>query len=292
MKLSMGLSMRLYMPLFFSLTDCFLCTGSLQAQLVPELEDRLQGPVKSIQIEKVMLVRNLDQWTEGPRQKVEATTYDQHGRKTLHLEYETDGSLKKKTVYTYPTESTTEQRVYSREGLPGDRTLLITDRQEQRITQTLYTADGSLRRKTVSVLDGQDRILEEAEYNAAGSLFRRLVHTYGSEGPRLTTARYGAHDVFVGPVGKSEYVYSDQGRLSEIREYASDGTLLGRWKYTDEQDAQGNWIKRTGAHWVEKFGSAYFEPRQVTYRTIIYYPGETGASTTPETASSVTAPAQ
>lgn len=198
-------------------------------------------------------------------------------------------------MYTYPTENTTEQRVYSREGLSGDRTLLLTDRQEQRITHSLYTADGSLRRKTVSVLDEQDRILEEAEYNAAGSLFRRLVHTYGSEGHRLTTARYGAHAVFVGPVGKSEYVYSDQGGLRETREYAPDGTLLGRWEYTDEQDAQGNWIKRTAAHWVEKFGNAYFEPRRVTYRIIVYYPedtGETEDTPAPETASSVTAPGQ
>ena len=280
------------MTLFFSLIGCLLCTGSIQAQLLSELEDSLQGPVKSIQIEKAILVRNLDQWAEGERQKIEATTYDQHGDKTQHLQYDTNGSLKKKSVYTYPTQNTTEQRVYSREGLPGDRTILITDRQEQRITQTLYTANGSIRRKIVSVMDEQGRILEEAEYNAAGSLFRRLVHTYGSEGHRITTARYDAQDVFVGPVGKSEYVYSDRGRLSETREYGTDGLLIQKWEYTDEQDEQGNWIKRTVSRWVEKFGNAYFEPTQVTYRTIVYYPEETEESTAPETAPSGTSPVQ
>lgn len=126
-------------------------------------------------------------------------------------------------MYTYPTENTTEQRVYSREGLPGEQTLLITDRKEQRITHSLYTADGSIRRKTVSVLGKQDRIFEEAESNAAGSVFRRLVHTYGSEEQRIATARYGAQDVFVGPVGKSEYVYSDQDQLSRSHDYGMTG---------------------------------------------------------------------
>ena len=288
--------MKLSMPLFFSLMGCLLYTGSLQAQLVPELEDSLQGSVKSIQIEQAILVRHLGQWAEGKRQKIEATTYDQHGRKTQHLQYETDGSLKKKTVYTYPTENTTEQRVYSHDSLPADRTLLITDRQEQRITQTLYTADGSLQRKTVSVLDGQDRILEETEYNAAGRLFRRLVHTYGSKGHRLATARYGAHDVFAGPVGKSEYAYTDQGQLSQSHDYGSDGLLIQKWGYADEQDEQGNWTKRTVSRWVQKFGKAYFEPMRVTYRTIVYYPEEAeeteDSTAPPETAASVTSPAQ
>ncbi len=39
------------MPLFFSLMGCLVYTGSLQAQLVLELENSLQGAVKSIQIE-------------------------------------------------------------------------------------------------------------------------------------------------------------------------------------------------------------------------------------------------
>ena len=68
--------------LCFSLTGFLLYTGSIQAQLLPEREDSLQGPVKSIQIEQAILVRNLDQWAAGERQKVDATTYDQHGRKT------------------------------------------------------------------------------------------------------------------------------------------------------------------------------------------------------------------
>ena len=83
--------------------------------------------------------------------------------------------------------------------------------------------------------------------------------------------------------------------MRETREYTPDGTLLGSWEYTDEQDAQGNRIKHTAAHWVEKFGKAYFEPRQVAYRIIVYYPEETGETeggTAPGTASSVTAPAQ
>ena len=162
-------------------------------------------------------------------------------------------------MYTYPTENATEQRVYSGEGLPGERTLLITDRKEQRITHSLYTADGSIRRKTVSVLGEQDRILEEAKYNAGGRVFRRLVHTYGREEQRIATARYGAQDVFVGPVGKSEYVYSDQGQLSRSHDYGSDGLLIQMWEDTDEQ---GDWTKRTVSRWVEKFGNAYSEPGQ------------------------------
>ncbi len=91
--------MRLPRILFFSLAGCLLCTGSLQAQLVAEREDRLQGSVKSILVEQAVLVRHLDQWAEGKLQKVDATTYDQHGRKTQQLQYETDGSLKKNRVH-------------------------------------------------------------------------------------------------------------------------------------------------------------------------------------------------
>ena len=94
--------MRLPRILFFSLAGCLLCTGSLQAQLVAEREDRLQGSVKSILVEQAVLVRHLDQWAEGKLQKVDATTYDQHGRKTQQLQYETDGSLKKKLCTPTP----------------------------------------------------------------------------------------------------------------------------------------------------------------------------------------------
>ena len=102
--------MRLSSILCFSLTSFVSYTGSIQAQLLPEREDSLQGPVKSIQIEQAILARHLDQWAAGERKKVDATTYDQHWRKTVHLHYEIDGSLKKR-----PCTPTAQRTLLSRE---------------------------------------------------------------------------------------------------------------------------------------------------------------------------------
>jgi len=62
--------MILSSTLCFSLTGFLLYTGTIQAQLLPEREDSLQGPVKSVQIEQAILVRNLDQWAAGEGRKL------------------------------------------------------------------------------------------------------------------------------------------------------------------------------------------------------------------------------
>ncbi len=53
--------------------------------------------------------------------------------------------------------------------------------------------------------------------------------------------------------------------------YRADGTLVWQWRYTYDYDAIGNWTQRTRARWVLKADTAYFEPSEVTYRTITTY---------------------
>lgn len=56
-----------------------------------------------------------------------------------------------------------------------------------------------------------------------------------------------------------------------IASYRADGTLIYKTSYAYEYGSTGNWLKRTLSSWVTNKEKSFFEPREVTYRTISYY---------------------
>jgi len=91
--------------------------NSQQAKKTDVELDGLTGKVESCLIENVDLVSKFGAWIEGARRRSELTLYDSKGNRTECNEYNADGSLKSKTVFTYDSKGNgTEQDSYTVDG--------------------------------------------------------------------------------------------------------------------------------------------------------------------------------
>ena len=267
---------------FHTVSTCllFCCAWPMTARAaqtptdVTHVSIDLNGPVQHVLIEQAFQTSHAEDTQESQRQKIAAISFDKETRLTQHIQYAADGTVNRKITYTYaPSTNTTQQIIYARHRVPQERITIIAEQDEQRHIRTFYT-DGILLRQLITTRDAQGRIVKEEQYNTAGTLFHRLIHTFDEQGRKVATAHYNATGFFDGPIGTSEYVYTDVGQLRESRDYGPDGFLVRKWGYQDELDDHNNWTKRTLSRWVEKFGRSYFEPVKVLYRAITYYPGQ------------------
>ncbi|MEO6391824.1 MAG: TonB family protein [Pyrinomonadaceae bacterium] len=103
------------------------------------------------------------------------------------------------------------------------------------------------------------------------------------EGPRVTleTAAYDVKGIKTEtayfPVagstltGRESYKYDDQGNISEMTLYNTDGTLMAKEVYKYDYDFVGNWTSMTTSVAVIEGGKINYDPVEVSHRTIAYY---------------------
>lgn len=141
-------------------------------------------------------------------------------------------------------------------------------------------------RAPVEILDGdreRDGLLgpvrrvraEVADIAAAGGIAvegpRALleVTTYDAEGRRVANETYPV--VGGAPAGQESYEYDERGRLRATVTSDERGAVVSRTVYEYVYDAAGNWVRMTASAAAGP-GGEKFEPVEVTYRTIEYYP--------------------
>src|ERR1041384_6609689 len=100
------------------------------------------------------------------------------------------------------------------------------------------------------------------------------ITTYGIKGNRVENTSY---PIEVGPVGKEEYRYDEQGNITEMTVRDDHGAIVSREAYSYEFDKFGNWTKMVTSLVVFENGELKREPTAVTNRTITYYFDDTVA---------------
>lgn len=115
--------------------------------------------------------------------------------------------------------------------------------------------------------DDQKRLVEKTWINNAGKLWMRYVYKYsGLQREELVYSADGSLNQ------RYVSVLDDKGNEIEETIYEVGGeTVRSKHSYAYEFDAKGNWTKRTSSKWVTKDGRSYYEPADVSYRTITYY---------------------
>ncbi len=73
-----------------------------------------------------------------------------------------------------------------------------------------------------------------------------------------------------GLLWKRRYRYNIKGDVAQERHYGTGNILRGKWRYTYDYDAAGNWIRRTKVKQVSNAETDFVEPSDITYRTFTY----------------------
>lgn len=109
--------------------------------------------------------------------------------------------------------------------------------------------------------EGQRELLESSTYDQQGNKVESNYYLVSSS-PQ---------------VGHEEYAYDDKGNISELTLRDEHNSILGREVYTYDYDARGNWTRMVASSLVNEGGKMVRQPKEVTYRTITYYPDQNQA---------------
>ncbi|MGA9994631.1 MAG: hypothetical protein WBP93_04405 [Pyrinomonadaceae bacterium] len=239
--------------------------ASAQKQKSDREDAGLKGKVKTLATEVAYISNQSGTWVEGKRQPSATESYDINGNLTKRDSYDYMGNPFQSSVYSYidgdrvvSTHNTHIQHDYDP---PPSVSATPRPNQVSSTSNPQYT--GKLKYK----YDDKGNRTEIAWYRNDGSLAVRDVSVFNPKGNRVEMTSYEANGSMR---RKATYIYDAQGNITETL-YHSSRPLDERYSYTYEFDAKGNWIKRKTFKWVTKNGRSYFEPYEVTYRTIAYY---------------------
>jgi len=226
----------------------------------------LKGPVRTVRLEWAEISQQDGKAVERPRKLQFTTTYDEKGNRKEVTNYNLNGSLQDKRIYTRDGEGNLTETIYKADGTM-DSKLIYTYDEKGRITGwSVYDAVGSLRRKAIGAYDAHGKPTESAIYNADGSLMNKTVHSYDAEGKQAGHAVYNAAGVLM-------QTYERNGTEDIVVLYNEDGTFHYRSvskSPTSEFDSHGNWIKQSTPRSITRAGKSE-EVIAVFYRRITYY---------------------
>ena len=143
------------------------------------------------------------------------------------------------------------------------------DEKGNKIRESHRNADGTARNNIFRNYDERGRVIEEIFYDGKGVMNHRSVMTYDDHGEKASWTVHKPDGSFV-LMFKRTQVYDAKGRVVAVTYYAPDNSVASREASSYEDDAQGNWIKRTISREVFKKGQAQVES-EVVYRTLTYY---------------------
>lgn len=248
---------------------------------VPKVERKpsgLQGPVKSVAIEEVLVDTAGD---ESRHTRSERVVYDRDG-KCIRIERDTIRSQDQMHWNSDSSAGNITTQIPNPLSAYGFRLILPEWEGEDRVRvlyrypiyphqseRFIYESDGSLKRRYVHSQSPVGRYVTWTRYTAEGRLDGRDITIYNERGDYLLKKRYG-------PDGDFElhwtYKYDDRGNLLEMTSLDEEGVPKQKIVYVYTYDEWGNWTERT----TLRFGSAgdmesTFLPKIVTRRTISYY---------------------
>ena len=219
--------------------------------------DLLKGRVQKVVTESAKLTNESGERAEGRRLPDAVATYD------------AEGNLLRREVYWKGTLTD----IYEYGFLEGYRVVRITrvgpDRSPGFGPGPKAPPDPRYTLKFMYKYDSKGNRTEELWYGNDTSLRRREVHVYDEKGNRIESASYipNAKQASLRIVS----VYDDKGNVIEETIYRVNSGVGEKWSYDYEFDLSGNWIKRKRMEWVTKDKKSYFEPYDVSYRSITYF---------------------
>jgi len=259
--------------------------------------DGLIGPVKEI-------VERIIHWEAEAPTWVSRTLYDQRGHQLeFHEWQETHGTLipksRRNVLYEYDSQVRLIKLItYGEDGKvvrtricsydeTGHKTREIDrdykgleeigwtyswdDRGNMKEMQA-YRPDGHLTRYTWEY-DPQGRVVQSMSYKSDGTFGGKALYKYEDKDRRSELSELIVLENNDSVQSREVFRYDQFGRRVEKLEYNGEGTRTFKPTDTYENDARGNWIKKTPGRWsYDKSGKPDKWPTEVIIRTITYYP--------------------
>lgn len=291
----MGLIMRKTITLLLLiLASCV----SIHAQTkTPRENERLIGPVRTMRIERATVSNVAGQVKEAERSLYMSETFDEKGNLTEQTFY--DPEDKQEHTYrwghSYDAKGREMQTLFlDAEGRLTNTGVVVYDSRGRRVENTQINPDGSTNHIQAFFYDDKGNMIRETHRNVDGTPRHSVVRSY-DEGERVVEAiffndgvmdhksvmTYDDHGEKASwtvhkPDGasvlmfKKTQVYDSKGRVTAATYYQSDNSVSSKESISYEDDAHGNWIKRTTSREVFKKNLVQSES-EVVYRTLTYF---------------------
>jgi YD repeat-containing protein len=255
--------------------------------------DGVRGPVHTVRIERAGISSVGREYIEGARVLNAIHNYNDDWTRVELVFYDPNGSVHHKSVYTYDADGKLiEMDEYQGNETLQAKSILIYDDKQRPIEQVFYKADGSVASRIAITQHDSGRVSEGVSYDGDGLFLGRDISVTDPKAKKGESFHYGADGMLATqtsvvtsaegsaerkeektdtPPAREVITPDGKGYLAESAEYAIDGSLLRKERYTREYDTYGNWTKETRMEWVTTNGNSYFRPVEVTYRIITYY---------------------
>jgi hypothetical protein len=222
-------------------------------------DEGLKGRVKTVFTESEDLSGT---WTVQGRKPSAMEYYNEQGNLTKREFYDYKGNPSDITVYGYlDGERVSLSRSIGREYNPPPMTVASAPGAAKPKYDPRYSYKFKFK------YDDGGRLLEKAWYMSSGEPWLRYVYNYkGSQMEELVYSADGSLN--------QKYLSTLDGKGNEIEKViyeTKDNSIRGRYSYSYEFDAKGNWTKRVSSKWGAKEGKEGYQPYSVDYRTITYY---------------------
>ncbi len=184
---------------------------------------RLNGPVRSVQVEKSVYTIQYARHVQEPRILETVTDYDTQGRKTEHIEYNADGTILSRRTYHYGGAGRlAEEKVLDAHGTLVEQTIHTYDRSGKEIATSHYDGNGKLQQKTVHVYDDNGLLSRSCTSNSEAEFISEQVFTYNESG-RLVKTVTRVDGNSLGETMRCEY--DNTGRVIRHARYDSNDDL-------------------------------------------------------------------
>jgi len=259
-------------------------------------EEKLRGPVKTIQIEIVRGLTSAELPPDSPKILLRKESYDRNGNVTKSWVNFEKGvpPAANGWNYTYDNEGREIRKEYFDSS--GRVTSIGITRYEgrERTELTQYNPDGTVNHIWQAFFDSRGRLVRDTrnypsglgwerlyKYDAGGHLIERINRELGGKVIDTSEWAYDDHGTQTSwivhrgdgtqiQMFKSQFEYDGAGNISERRDYDPDGSLFNKESYTYQFDAQGNWTMLTKAR--QRFSrKAITYQQEVLYRQITYF---------------------
>lgn len=242
-------------------------------------QERLLGRVKTVFIEFSKVTDQGGKWVEGPRTPWLSTTYDRQGNRIQEDQLYEDIELNFKSIFTYDPPGQIKEGVeYDYQGKLTFKWSYSHDPGKKIIEESRYETNGVLFSKSSYHYDTDGNLIEETRLHSHSANDLKWVYLYDEAGRKVEESFYVVRAQGLLTAAESTldskivFSYDAKGNLLEETRYDAAGAVKSKKSYRYEYDAAGNWIKQTAREWVNHADKTYFEPTEVTYRTITYYP--------------------
>lgn len=179
---------------------------------------------------------------EGEVSEKRVYTYDDNGNKLTNERYDENDEKISKTTYEYDeNDNMIAAKYFDKDGEPTGKSTYEYDENGNEIAYKSFDKDGKLQYKTVTEYDENDNILSEKEYNSEGQLTSKYVCEYDEDGNMLTRAYYNSD----GELSyKYTYEYDEHGYAISVKYYTKYDDSTEKVTFKNTYDDNGNLIKR------------------------------------------------